>query len=158
MQSSFSSGVTLSSELRCLLLPFPLCATPLKVSGGNIWVQSLKTDGFFHLLSGLPGDLCPVGGWGGGGGSVLLEPNDTLTTFFLCVFRAFLSLEPILYLCSPSHYRWISLFQDLPQISWCCHWVLLFFCCYNFSSVTFYSQILSICHGIRGQISWKSSL
>lgn len=98
------------------LLPLPVCATPLKVSRGNIWVQSLKTDGLFYLLSGLPGDLCPAGGWGGGGGSMLLDPNDMLTTFFLC-----------LYLYSPSHYGRISLFQNLPQISWCCHWVLLFF-------------------------------
>ena len=52
-----------------LLLPFPLCATPLKVCRGNIWAESLKTDGFFSLVSG-PLETCARRRAGEGAGAV----------------------------------------------------------------------------------------
>lgn len=86
MRSSFSSGLTLSSELS---LPAPSLPS-LCHSFKSLQRQHLGpvTENRWVLLPPLwaPGDLCPAGGWGGGKGSVLLQPNDMLTAFFpVCV-------------------------------------------------------------------------
>lgn len=120
----------------------PSCALSWKVSKGNIWAQSPKTDGLPLFPLPPPRDLCRRG-------STLSECNDMLTKFLLrsvCSGTPAIRAHPVS--AHTSSVRMEFSISNVLRISQCCHWTSS----YYFSSFTLYSQILFIWHWTRGQV------
>lgn len=140
MRSSFPSGVTLSSKLSPPAPSLPsLCHSFKSLQRQHV---GRVTENRWVLLPRLwaPGDLCPARGWGGGRGSVLLQPNDMLPAFpCVCSGRSCHQTPPcictvLLITGGFPYFRTFLRFLDAVIGSYC------FSCYYDFSSVTFYSQ------------------